>query len=326
MFRVLSIDGGGIRGVIPAKILEHIEAETKKPISESFDLIIGTSTGGILAAGVAVKRTKSSKQPKFSATQLVALYENHGNEIFDRSFWKGLTSAKGVFDEKYDAANLEKLLNEYFGKMTLLDVLKPIALTSYDIETRSPYFFKTVRARERASRNHLLKDACRATSAAPTFFEPALVPTASGRGIKRALVDGGVFMNNPSSAGLVEAMAMGAKLEDIMLVSLGTGENTRSIPYEDAKDWGIAGWISPLISVMMDGQADSSHFQCKQILPGKGDNANQRYFRFDTLLDIALDDMDAAHSANIEALKREADQILETEADEIARMIDSLKD
>lgn len=324
MFKVLSIDGGGIRGVIPAFLLQHLEDETGEWISDLFDLIVGTSTGGILAAGLTVP--KEGGQPKFSASDMLDLYTRRGNEIFSRSFWRGVTSIAGSLDEQYDHKPLEKLLKEYLGNATLADCLKPVVITSYDIERRHPYFFKTRRAREKKDRNHYLRDAARATSAAPTYFEPEVVKSMARNPTRRVLVDGGVFVNNPAMSAYAEARATGHAGDDILVVSLGTGTATRKIPYEEAKDWGALGWIRPIIGVMMDGQADAADHQLRQLLPDEESRDGQRYFRLDTKLDLALDDMDAANAANIRALKDEAGQILDERTAEIARLVKLLKE
>ena len=319
MFNILSIDGGGIRGVIPAALLTHLESATGKPIAKLFDLIVGTSTGGILAAGLAAPGTGG--RPKFSAADMLALYVERGREIFDRSLWDGVTSLGGIGDEKYDEAPLEKLLAAYLGEATLADCLTPVVLTSYDIERREPYFFKTRRAKEKKDRNHLLRDAARATSAAPTYFEPELVKSLAKKPTRRALIDGGVFVNNPGMSAFAEAVAMGQAPDDMLMVSLGTGVATRKIPFDDAKDWGLLGWVRPVISIMMDGEADAADYQLRQLLPDAGAGDGQRYFRFDTRLDLALDDMDAAAAGNIANLRREAAEIVAEQADELARLI-----
>ena len=236
MFKVLAIDGGGIRGVIPAAVLAYIEAKTGKHSSELFDLVVGTSTGGIIAAGVTVP--KANGKPKFSAADMLNLYVEQGQEIFNRSFWRGITTIGGFGDEQYDHRPLERILKTYLGNATLDECLVPIVVTSYDIEQRKPYYFKTLRARESKDRNHYLRDAARATSAAPTFFEPALVSSMAQTPTRRVLVDGGVFVNNPSLCGWVEAQSMADDPGDVLVVSLGTGVTNRKIPYEDAKEWG----------------------------------------------------------------------------------------
>ncbi len=319
MLKVLSIDGGGIRGVIPGVLLEHIEAEVGKRIADTFDLIVGTSTGGILAAGLSVP--KGGGQPKFSASDMLELYTERGHEIFERSFWRGITSLGGATEEQYDHQPLEQVLKQYLGDATLSDCLVPIVVTSYDIERRKPYFFKTSRAIEKKDRNHYLRDAARATSAAPTFFEPVVVPSLAKNPTRRVLVDGGVFVNNPAMCAYVEAFSLGAKADDIVMVSLGTGVATRKIPYEDAKGWGALQWVRPIISVMMDGEADAADYHLRQLLPNGETGNDQRYFRFDTELDLALDDMDAASAGNIANLKDEAAQIIDEQKDEFVRLV-----
>jgi patatin-like phospholipase/acyl hydrolase len=322
MFKVLSIDGGGIRGVIPAYLLNEIEVATGKPIANQFDLIVGTSTGGIIAIGLTMPDKHG--RPKYDAADLLALYEKEGKTIFKRSFWDGLTDVRGIVDELYDHKNLVSILKRLLGKARLKDAIKPLVVTSYDIERREPYFFKSHKAKTSAERDHYLWAAARATSAAPTFFEPILLDDKTTEdSVRRALIDGGVFVNNPSMCGYVEAIDLGAKPDDIMVVSLGTGVNTRQIPYEAAKGWGYIKWAKPIISVMMDGSADAADYHLQLLLPEKA--GKRRYFRFDTLLDKALDDLDAAHAANIEALKNEARDILRDQKQDFAKLIALLK-
>ena len=322
MFRILSIDGGGIRGVIPAVILRHIEDTLNKPISDAFDLIVGTSTGGILAIGLTTP--SAGKKPKFSAKDMLALYTERGKDIFERSFWRGVTSVGGLSDEQYDHRPLERILKQRLGDTTLSDCLTPIVITSYDIERRHPYFFKTTKARKSKDRNHYLRDVARATSAAPTYFEPELVKSFAKRPTRRALIDGGVFVNNPSLCAFSEAVSEGEKPEDIIVVSLGTGITNRPVPYEDAKDWGAVGWVRPVIGVMMDGVADAADYHLRQLLPDEAHKDKQRYFRFDTELNLALDDMDAVGAGNINNLKAEATQILKTQQDQMKRLVSVL--
>jgi patatin-like phospholipase/acyl hydrolase len=318
MFKVLSIDGGGIRGVIPAVLLRYIEEKTGKRVAELFDLIVGTSTGGILAAGLTVP--KGGGTAKYSAKKMLELYTDRGHKIFVRSFWRGVTSLGGAIEEQYDHKPLEKILKQYLGDATLTDCLVPVVITSYDIERREPYFFKTSRARQKKDRNHYLRDVARATSAAPTYFEPEVVKSLAGNPTRRVLIDGGVFANNPSMCGYVEAFSLRAKHDEILIVSLGTGIATRKIPYKDAKGWGALGWVRPIISVMMDGEADAADYHLRQLLPDETKEDAQRYFRFDTKLDLALDDMDAASAGNIRSLKEEAGQIIGGQAKELARL------
>jgi hypothetical protein len=285
---------------------------------------VGTSTGGILAAGLTAPGPDG--RPKLPATRMLALYAERGREIFHRSFWRGVTSLGGLVEEQYDHAPLEGVLQEYLGDASLSDCLTPIVVTAYDIERREPYFFKTSRARTDPDRNHRLRDAARATSAAPTYFEPEPVMSLAAAPTRRVLVDGGVFANNPAMCGYVEAMTLGAQPDDILVAALGTGVATREIPYDDARGWGAAQWVRPVISVMMDGQADSADYHLRQLLPDEKSGDSQRYFRFDTRLDLALDDMDAAGAGNIRNLKEEAAQIVAAQAAELERLLALITD
>src|ERR1700685_3528229 len=111
--KILSIDGGGIRGIIPAIILSHIEKLLQKPIAKLFDLIAGTSTGGILALGLTKPDAKG--EPQYSAADLASLYVSEGARIFSRSFWYRLLALNNFSDKKHPATGIEAVLEEYFG-------------------------------------------------------------------------------------------------------------------------------------------------------------------------------------------------------------------
>lgn len=314
--RVLSIDGGGIRGVIPAVILAEIESKVGKPIVEIFDLIVGTSTGGILAVGLAAPAGAFQKAPKFTASDMLNLYVERGREIFSRSYWRGLTSVGDALDERYSADPIESIMKKMLGETMLSDTIKNIVVTAYDIEVRKTYFFKTEKARSDPLRDHPLWHVARATSAAPTFFEPFRAESKSGEASTfRVLVDGGVFANNPAQIAFTEGVtALRGDERDLLLVSIGTGTANRKIAYEEAKNWGLIGWARPIISVMMHGSSDATDYQLETM--ASVFNANNAAFRFDytrldTILDIASDDIDVSTKSNIQALIREAVQIVE---------------
>ncbi len=323
--RLLSLDGGGIRGIIPARILKEIEHIAGKPIHQLFDLITGTSTGGILAIGLSAPPTQK-RSHHFSAESMLDLYVNRGAEIFERSFW----SLGGLRDERYDEKPLERILTNMLGNIQLKNTVPDIVVTSYDIEKRRPYFFKSKKARHPGTgRNHLLRHAARATSAAPTYFEPLLLDNTKWKGEgnnRRALIDGGVFANNPSMIALSEALSSGADLSEIVLCAIGTGVNERPILYDEAKDWGMLSWVAPALSVMMDGMSDAAHYHVKQLLPA-GDVKpvdRQRYFRFDICLKNARDDLDDTSRTNINGLLHEADKIIKIQNHELNKLIKKL--
>lgn len=310
MKSILSIDGGGIRGLIPALVLAEIEARTGKAIADSFDLIAGTSTGGILALGLS--KDNGNGRPQYAAIDLVEIYKSRGKEIFSRSLWKGVSSAGGLTDELYSHKGIEKVLEEYFEDEPLGSGLTRTLITSYDIQNREPLFLKSWREEFRSVQ---MKHAARATSAAPTYFEPALVPIG---GATKALVDGGIFINNPTVSAYAEAKKVFINEEDFFVLSLGTGELVRPISFAEAKDWGKAGWLAPLLSCMFDGASDSANYQMKTL-------AGEKYIRLQTDLSIASDDMDNATNGNIENLKAEAKKLIRTHKIEIEKICNYLK-
>lgn len=310
MKKILSIDGGGIRGVIPATILCQIEKMTGKRTAELFDLIIGTSTGGILALGSCVRDTTG--KPRYSAKELRNLYEKHGKDIFARSFWSGITST-GLFDELYSHKGLETVLEKYFGDGTLgqLPSSPRVAVTTYDLHQREPLFLKSWRTQHSAIQ---IRQAARATSAAPTYFEPLRITLDQQ---DCALVDGGVFINNPAVSGYAEARKVFPN-ETYFVLSLGTGELTRKIPYEEAKDWGKFGWALPLLSCMFDGVSDAADYQLRQLL------GSHEYYRLQVSLDTANDDMDDATQANIRNLIALAEELIDQSKDKMAAICETL--
>ena len=294
MRKVLAIDGGGIRGIIPSLVLDHLERESGKPISALFDLCVGTSSGGIIALGLA--QADATGAPKYSAYDLADFFENSGDKIFQRTIWRNIRSAGGVLDELYSAKPLEAALRKYFSNARLGETLGLTMVATYDIEERRALFLKSWHPDHETVR---CRDAARATSAAPTYFEPALINV---QGNQRALIDGGVFVNSPVVSAYAEALKLYPN-EPLMVVSLGTGELVRPIRYESAKDWGQAGWVMPLLDCMFDGATKAANHQMRMFL---GD----RYVRLQVTLDEANDDMDDASETNIENLKKIADRLI----------------
>ncbi len=312
--RILSIDGGGIRGIIPGQVLVALEEKLKTldnnpdaKIADYFDLIAGTSTGGILTCIYLCPSEKNPKRPRFSAKEAVDLYLERGDEIFDISFWHKVRSGGGITDEKYDEAELEEALNDYMGSLMIKDLLKPSLITSYDIKNRKAHFFKSHRAKKDPGYNFLVKEAARATSAAPTFFEVARVK--SELNITYPLIDGGVFVNNPTLCAYAEARTQKLdsfrnkpKAAEMMILSIGTGNVDEPYYYKKAKNWGAIQWIVPIIDIMMSGVAETVHYQLNQIYDAVG--KPDQYLRISPELGDASSAMDDASMKNLKALKK----------------------
>ncbi len=297
---ILSVDGGGIRGIIPAIILAEIEQRTRKTIAEIFDLMAGTSTGGVVVAGLCKK-----DKPQYSANDLVEFYREYGPYIFKSSFFR--RSILSWFNcAQYPHKNIESVLDKYFGEDILKNTLSNVLITSYDIQNNCPFFFKSWK-----EGNIKLKDALRAATAAPTYFAPKYLKVNQK---EMVLVDGGVFANNPAAC----AYASGKRLfpnDDILLLSIGTGRTDRSIA--NSRRFGKIGWIKPLLNVMFASSLDAVNYQLDQVIADK-------YIRIQSQLKIASPDMDNITSKNIKSLQQEANAMIEDNQELIDKFCDVL--
>jgi hypothetical protein len=333
-YSLLAIDGGGIRGVIPARLLEEIEARMKRPICELFDMVAGTSTGGIIALGL-TKPDADGEGPAFSAADLLELYVDHGRQLFPDSILLKIRTLGGLADVRYPTGPLEDLLRDRFGGAKLSQAVTEVVVPSYDLSKPAPFFFKRKYTLEDAAWDVDMWLAARATSAAPTYFEPAAVPAFKDEG-DHALVDGGVFANNPAVAAYSDAVELwrgpaGGDDVEIHVVSIGTGSPPQTHPehggipvaYEDAQHWGLARWAHPMLEVVFDGIAKAVEYQMVRLC--RVHNA-LHYHRLQSTLPTADHAMDNASASNIAKLKADAETLLKTDAGKVDAICAALAD
>lgn len=301
--RVLAIDGGGIRGLIPALVLAELERRSGRRVFELFDVIAGTSTGGILACAMCAP-------DPLPAEEVAAIYEEEGPTIFDRSVWQRIRSAEGLLDEKYDAGALDRALERFLGDKRLADTVPELIVPAYDMTEPGPFFFKTRTARERRAEDFPLTVVARATAAAPTYFEPLPVG-------ERALVDGGVYAVNPAMSAFAEVLRFHPSA-DVVLLSLGTGQRTRSRTFADIDDWGLVEWARPILDVVFDGISDAVDYQLRHVLD------EGRYWRLQVELTRASDDLDDASPENMRELRRHAEELIAARSDELDAAVAAL--
>lgn len=295
MKRVLAIDGGGIRGLLPASLLVALEQREGKPAGSQFDLLAGTSTGGIIAAGLAAGTP---------AKDILWLYQEHGPAIFQRR-WLYLLDP--FIHARYSAAALESALKRVLGARRLgaPDLKAELLVPTYAVqlpfpidldgdgveECASSFFFKSWKAREKPLYDFELWRVARATSAAPTFFPAAKISNVLGNLF--IMVDGGVFANNPALCAWAAAKQLWPG-EAIQVVSLGTGTRVRAV---EAGNWGSGPWLRHIFSVFMDGSADSVSYVCREILGAE-------FIRCEMALPDGFDEaFDHASPSHIEALR-----------------------
>lgn len=258
--KILSIDGGGIKGVFPASFLASIEQQLGGNVADHFDLIVGTSTGGIIALGLGLG---------YSAQEILDFYKQRGPEIFGGNSW--FTGLRRLISSKYRPTALRDALQDRFGDRLLGESTKRLVIPSLNLDTGEVYIHKTAH-HTRFGRDYKERvvDIALSTSAAPTYFPAHRMPTGS------PLIDGGMWANNPTGLAVVEAIGvLGWSPASIQVLSLGcTTEPVRTGGNGIAK--GLSYWAMQAVETMMSAQSSSStgtaavltsHAQIKRINP-----------------------------------------------------------
>ena len=338
--RVLTIEGGGVRGIIPTRLLAALESLAEAPIVELFDVLVGTSTGGMLALGLVMPGEDG--RPAYPARNVGDIYASHGQTIFPKSayslprslqeareWWASASSNAAIFGFNPDAGNaryspdgIAEAFESYFGDHRLSEALVDVVVTSYDLQTKSPVLFRSREAKLDPDNDLLMRDAARATSAAPTYFPPLEM---EWEGVEnRLLVDGGVYAKNPAVIGYIEgvtrAREQGLSDSDVMVVSLGTGrpERTQALTYKEFVGRSWLKLAEDVFRAAEDGQA-ALHDQVLSTLIG------DHYWRFQTVLaETASYAMDDVSDENVEALKHLGDQLVGERLDDLSALAKKL--
>lgn len=309
-FKILCIDGGGIRGIIPSKFLSNLENYISKHkgeetrLNEYFDLICGTSTGGIIAIGLGLGMT---------AKDINKLYEENATKIFGSPKTGFLRRMKQFFLPKHTRKNLNSILKNSFSMYsddsdTRLGHSKTrLCIPAFNASTGNTVVFKTSHHKD-YTRDYQIPayQVALATSAAPTYFTPYEINYQQKRSTEKVnfmnMVDGGIFANNPSLIGLSEALALGYSFNQIKILSIGTGSTTITYPKQKkALSSGATSWMNPLkgvplIEIMMQSQSSITENIMKVLSQGVHHDNTERFVyhrfqdKFNSTDKIDLDD------------------------------------
>lgn len=260
MVTVLSIDGGGIKGIIPATILEFLEGQlqevdnnTDARLADYFDVIGGTGTGGLLTAMITTPN--ENNRPFAAAKDIIPFYFDHGPKIFEPSGFH-------LVEPKYDGKYLMQVLQEKLGETRVHQALTEVAISSFDIKTNKPVIFTKSNLAKTPELDAKMYDICYSTAAAPTYFPPHYFATNTSNGDQYDfnLVDGDVAAVDPSLLSISVATRLAQEdpafasikslnYKQMLLLSLGTGTNSefaKNYTAEEAAKWGILQWMSPI--------------------------------------------------------------------------------
>lgn len=301
-FRILALDGGGIKGSFTSGVLTALEERTGKRLVDHFDMIAGTSTGGIIALGIGMG---------MPAEEIQRFYTEHGPKIFPGTslFSRIRGSLRHIFQAKHSQDELREALELVFGDLRLGDSLRPMVIPTYDAIGGRIFVLKTAHHEHLAGDYEAnVVDVALATSAAPTYFSSTPFPQHEGN----SYVDGGVWANSPAMVALVEAVHfLKVPLEDIDILSVGTTFEPFNIA--EKKSSGIAGWNRGLIEIMMTAQQEAANAQSMLLV-------DRRYHRINTVTpkgEFSLDDAQPEQIRRLialgrgEALKRENLSVVE---------------
>ena len=315
-YKVLSIDGGGIRGILPAVWLSEIERRTRRPVCHLFDMAAGTSTGGIIAAGLSAPKIASTREentgtkpngdpviskieipctycPRYSASDLLGLYTHRSAEIFTVKERGSLLSPIGLWrssdyaSPKYTDRGRLSMFGEHFGDFRMDSALMELVIPAvYENNTTNTYLFNRYDSKLDSSRNYKFYDVLMSTTAAPTFF-PAYKIT--GKGV---FLDGGVQMNNPAFTAYAEALRYGVSGGNLFMLSMGTGAYMPE-PLTPDLHRGLLFWANNLKNVALTANEGNTDIQMRRLLNDRDYNGWQlpMYNRLQVLLEnpIALD-------------------------------------
>ena len=271
-YRIIAIDGGGMRGIVSAYVLAHLEKKiqhkTNNPqarLIDYVDMVAGTSTGAIIGALLLCPDTSGNK-PLYDAQQIPDIYARYGKTIFRSSFWQTLKSMFGILEARFNDNGLAKTFTRYFGDTPLSRLLKPCLMTAYSMSERRTFVFRRNAAQEHEHEDFLVRDMLRGCVAAPALF-----PVAEVRAVSRHLhhlIDGAVFAYNPTLCAYSETRQRYPEIraDDIAILSLSGGVNdSYPMPKKTDNNWGTLEWTTIFQHVVFGAQAESCHQAMQQI-------------------------------------------------------------
>jgi len=329
---ILSVDGGGIRGIIPAVFLSELKRNiekngVKKPYHQIFDIIAGTSTGGLITLALTVPLYKKTdgdlydNEGGISAEQLPELYKMFGNRVFPGNRNRMRKLIRQIFTSKYSSEPFRAVLKDIFRDRTVKEALTNVLITSFDMKTMEPLFIKKrpLHAGGDTDRDFYMVDAALSTAAVPTYFPPVYTHTVGDSKASFCLVDGGIFCINPAMSAFVEARKIYPDSNEYIILSLGTGTQKEEYKTENMQNWGFFNWIAPwlgvpLITAVGEGQRISTNHMLKKL-------PQVSLFRFDVELDRGKGGFDDGSTENIEYLVGKGKEMWKDNIKEINKFI-----
>jgi patatin-like phospholipase/acyl hydrolase len=317
---ILSIDGGGIRGILPATFLsaleERLQQKTGKDsrLAHHFDLMAGTSTGGLLNCVYLCPDINDATQPRFSAKQALDFYFAYGSGAF-----KPMQGGAQAGFHKYSPDGLEAQLNMFFKDLKLSQLIKPCCVTAYDLNHSESHLFLSHKAVSDPREDYYLRSVSRATSALPGIFPPATISSLAERSY--TFIDGSIFAYNPALFAFVQAKEMFPHADEFFLLSLGTGHVAHD--YSDAQlaDSSDKNWAQLLADIAFSAHSDMVNYQLNDIFRTK---INSKYLRLQPSLQGLNKEMDDVSPMNLQALFGAGQDFVKSNEKTLTEIVDIL--
>lgn len=308
-YLILAIDGGGIRGIIPAQMLTLLEKEIGRPIGEVFDCVAGTSIGGILALSLVQPDPQNPSKPKRSAAESAQFLETEGPKVFEKTRAQMMQSMYGIREPRYSNNNLSSAVTREFQEDKLSSAIADTVITTYDLNTGKSFIFSHFKGNQNEP-PFKMRDVGMGTAAAPIYF-----PSYSFHNLN--LVDGGLVANNPSLIAFIKARERIDPARDIFILSLGTGQmSLQSIPAEESKKYGMIQWLPILFDLIFKSMQEMQTLQLEHIK--KNSQTTLSYLRLQPeLKQKSQEELDNASPENIQQLKSIAKKYFNQNHDKI---------
>ncbi len=328
---ILTIDGGGMRGIIPAMFLHYLHSKLAehnpgKELHNYFDMIAGTSTGGLIALGLSTPlvATGQTSLPKYSTESLIKLYTQKGEKIFSKQGSKLRKRITPIFKAKYSHSYLSSLMEELYGEARMSQAFLPVVITAFDAMRMQPHLFTSHPSpyNRYGQTDFYIKDAARSTSAAPVYFSPAKVKSVGSHAMEYNMVDGGIYANNPSLLAVTEAKRLFPEAKKFRLVSIGTGISNEGYSHDEMNTWGAAQWLSlrrsmPILNIMMTANSSMVDHSLKSM-------PEVDYLRFNVRLDPKRKAIDNVSSSFIQYLEKRSIAMIKENKVEVEGLIKNL--
>ena len=307
--QLLSIDGGGVKGVIPLRILMEIAKRTQMPVHELFDGFAGTSAGALILNALLIPGEKNGA--KYTPEDIWNLIDHDFPLIFKQSFGKTLKTGYGYFSPLYSSRELERSVQKIFGEASFKDQLRDILCPAFNTRTFEPMIFTRHQARANMQKSTLkVSDVVLSSCSAPTFFTPFKID-------EDHYIDGGTFANNPAILAYCQGRELLGEESDIHLLSIGCGSVNYAQRYRQFIDGGKWQWLPRMVEIFLSGTEKVSSHIAKKLL-------GKNYERIEVPIEIGHEKMEDASLSNIRYLKDRAEKWISSNGPYLDRLCKEL--